>query len=184
MSDSGLSPNNILLIVHCAVDVKILGELQRKYPWPRLGKCPKCSSVRLWRHGFVLRYLDGYADQLWMLRYRCPECGSVHTMRPSEYDRMFRAPWLLIFEVLLAKILFGRWTSGISKEKQRYWMKGFRLHASRQCNVSGVVGQLRALGDMVGGVILGTHSTRFYEIKAYREPPHLIFRLSPESGSM
>jgi hypothetical protein len=94
---------------------------------------------------------------------------------------MFRAPWLLIFEVLLVRILFGRWTSGIAKEKQRYWMKGFRLHASRQSNISGVLGHLRAFGDQVGGVILGTHSMRFYEIKAYREPPNLIFRLSPES---
>jgi hypothetical protein len=116
-----------------------------------------------------------------MLRYRCSDCGSVHTLRPSEYDRRFRAQWLTIFLVLLNKILTGRWSSGFSKERQRYWLKGFRLQASRRGNVWGLIGQLKALGELTHNVILGTHSTRFYETKAYRDPPHLIFRLTPES---
>lgn len=103
-------------------------------------------------------------------------------MRPLEYDRRFRARWLTIFLVLLNKILTGRWSSEFSKERQRYWMKGYCFHASRSVNISGIDEQLKALGELTQGFILGTHSTRFYEIKPYRDPPHLIFRLTPESG--
>lgn len=159
----------------------MLQEVGKEYPWPRPRRSPCCGSMRLWRHGFVLRYFDEYSDQLWMLKYLCADCGSVHTMRPSEYDRRFRAQWLTIFLVLLIKILIGRWSSEFSKERQRYWMTGFKLHSSRGGNPFGMMRQLKALGEMTGTVILGTHSTRFFETKPYRDPPHLIFHLTPES---
>jgi len=181
MSTSGLSPQNILLILYCDVDVKLLQEEGKGYAWPRPQRSPCCGGIRLWRHGFVPRYVDEYTEQLLMLKYRCADCGSVHTMRPSDYDRRFRAQWHTIFTVLLIKILTGRWSAEFSKERQRYWMRGFRLQASRRGNVWGIAGQLEALSRLTGGVILSTHSTRFYEIKPYREPPHLIFRLTPES---
>jgi hypothetical protein len=181
MVSPGYPPTNILLILYCFVDVKLLEELGKEYPWPRPGKSPCCGGVRLWRHGFVPRYFGGYPDQLLMLRYRCADCGAVHTMRPSEYDRRFRAQWATIFLVLLLKILTGRWSSEFSKERQRYWLKGFRVHASRWGNASGMIRQLQALGELTGSVILGTHSTRFFEIRPYRDPPHLIFRLTMES---
>lgn len=174
-------PRNILLILYCSVDVKLLEELGKEYPWPRPRSSPCCGGVRLWRHGFVPRYFEGYSGQLLMLKYRCADCGSIHTMRPSDYDRRFRAQWLTIFLVLLLKILTGRWSCEFSKERQRYWMKGSRLHASRRGNALGITRQLQALGELTGSVILGTHSTRFFEIKPYRDPPHLIFRLTTES---
>lgn len=175
-------PTDTLLILYCSVDVKLLGELGTKYPWPRPTRSPCCGGIRLWRHGFVPRYFDDWSEQLLMLRYRCAECGSVHTMRPSEYDRRFRAQWLAIFLVLLVKIVTGRWSYEFSKERQRYWMRGFQLHASRYGNVSGIIGRLKALGEVTRHVVLGTHSTKFYEMKPYRDPPHLIFRLTPERG--
>ena len=181
MSTSRLSPRNILLILYCDVDVKLLQEVGKGYPWPPPQRSPCCGGGRLWRHGFVPRYVDEYPEQLLMLKYRCADCGSVHTMRPSDYDRRFRAQWLTIFIVLLIKILTGRWSSEFSKERQRYWMRGFRLQVSCRNNVLGIADQLRTLSRLTGSVILSTHSTRFYEIKPYRDPPHLIFRLTPES---
>lgn len=182
MKTSGSSPRNNLLILYCDVDVKLLLELKCRYPWPRPCACPKCNGARVWRHGFVFRYFDDYKDQLLMLKYRCADCGSVHTMRPSNYDRRFRAQWLTIFMALLVKIVLNRWSCNFSKERQRYWMKGFALHASRGGNVKGIVDQLHALSRLTGGVIVGTHSTRFYEIRPYQDPPHLFFRLTPESA--
>lgn len=179
METSRLSPNNILLIIHCAVDVKSLRELQKEYPWPRPSKCPQCGSFRLWRHGFAPRYFDEVPEQLWILKYRCPECKAVHTMRPSDYDRRFSVQWIDIFTVLFVKILIGRWSKSYSKERQRYWMKGFCLHASRFGNVSDRTSQLEALAKLTRCVILGTHSTRYYEMRDCHDPPHLFFRLVP-----
>jgi hypothetical protein len=155
----------------------------RTYPWPRPRKSPCCGGVRLWRHGFVARYFDDYPNALLMLRYRCPDCGAVHTLRPADYDRRFRAPWLSIFRVLLIKILINRWSFEFSKERQRYWMNGFGLHASRRGNVAGIIDHLKALGELTTHVVLGTHSTRFYEMRPLRDPPHRIFRLTIQSGS-
>ena len=129
------------------------------------------------------RYFDGHAGQFWVLRYRCADCGAVHTMRPSDYDRMFRGQWLTIFFVLLTKIATSRWSAGFSKERQRYWMKGFRFHASRRGNASSMSEQLQELAELTMRVILGTHSAKFYEIKPYRNYPHPIFRLTAESRS-
>ena len=160
-----------------------MAEAGKGYPWSRLEECPKCLSPHVWRHGFAPRYFDGYIQRLLMLKYRCDDCGSVHTMRPLEYERMFRAQWFAIFFVLLKKIATGRWSTGFSKERQRYWMKGFRFHASRQSNATGKIEQLRALQEMIRRIVLGTHSARFFEIKPYRDIPHPIFRLTPESRS-
>lgn len=102
-------------------------------------------------------------------------------MRPSDYNRRFRVQWFEIFLVLLKKILTARWSSEFSKQRQRYWMKGFRLHACLKGNVWELIDQLKALVKLTRSAVLGTHSTRFYEIKPYRDPPHLIFRLTSES---
>jgi len=174
------SPQTSLLILYCDVNVKQLEELGKEYPWPRPLRSPCCGG-RLWRHGFVPRYFDDWQNQLLMLRYLCADCGSVHTMRPSDYNRRFRVQWFEIFLVLLKKILTARWSSEFSKQRQRYWMKGFRLHACLKGNVWGLIDQLKALVKLTRSAVLGTHSTRFYEIKPYRDPPHLIFRLTSES---
>jgi len=84
--------------------------------------------------------------------------------------------------VLLVKILLGRCSCEFSKERQRYWLQGFRLHGFRLCNFQGSLAQLKALGELTSSAVLGTHSTRYYEIKPYRDPPHRFFRLTPESA--
>jgi hypothetical protein len=62
-----------------------LQELGKQFCWKKPDSCPECGSMRLWGHGFVLRQFVGFAQGLWMKRYRCPDCHAVHTCRPEQF---------------------------------------------------------------------------------------------------
>lgn len=44
------------------VELKQIFELGRSYPWPRPECCPRCSSWRVWGHGYAARYFDGFGQ--------------------------------------------------------------------------------------------------------------------------
>jgi hypothetical protein len=163
------------LILYCELDVKLLEQIGQKYCWPRPRCCPRCQSRRLWGHGYVRRYFDECSEAVCLRRYRCPDCGAVHTLRPHSYDRRFQVIWFTIFWSLLRKITLGHWLRGISRQRQQYWWKGFQKHASRTQNTSSAT----ALGSLVSFLkadhLLGTHSLTYYERTSLGEPPHRRF---------
>jgi hypothetical protein len=86
-----------------------LFSLGKLYTWPRPTSCPRCGSRRLWGHGYVRRYFDGLSEPLWIKRWRCPDCGGVHTCRPDSHWRRFLAPIAVIMASLVGKITGLRW---------------------------------------------------------------------------
>jgi hypothetical protein len=168
------------LILYCDIDVKLLEQMGEKYPWSRPPWCPRCRSPRLWGHGYVHRYFDGFEWALCLKRYRCPDCGAVHTLRPHHYDRRFQAIWFTIFLSLLKKMTLGRWLSGLSRQRQQYWWRGFKKHASRQQNfvLENALATLVTLFE--ADSLLATHSLIYYERTPLGESPHRRFAfLSP-----
>jgi hypothetical protein len=99
------------------------------FPWPRPGWCPRCGGARLWGHGFVFRFFDGCAAALPMKRWRCPDCGAVHTCRPADYWRRFLASIETITASLTAKIAGGQWRTEVSRQRQQGWYRGFRIQS-------------------------------------------------------
>ena len=146
--------------------------MREKYPWPRPPWCPRCKSPRLWGHGYVGRFVDEFDKALLLKRYRCPDCGAVHTLRPHLYDRRFQVMWFTIFLSLLRKITFGQWLTGISRQKQQYWWRGFRKHASRWQNLVPETAQAALVTLFEAEQHLGTHSLTYYERRPLEEPPH------------
>ena len=122
------------LILHFAIDVKRLVEEGKEYRWPRPEQCPRCKSRRLWGHGYVQRYFEGWLERIWIKRYRCPDCRAVHTLRPLEFYRGFHYSVLTILFSVLNKIVEGRWLKCLSRQVQQYWYKGFCFQASRYSN--------------------------------------------------
>ena len=92
------------MVLYYPVDCKCLETLGKGYLWQRPPVRPGCSSRRVVGHGYVQRYFDGFAEPLWVKRYRCRECGSVHTMRPRRYWRKFLAPVAAVVAALKGKI--------------------------------------------------------------------------------
>jgi len=159
--------------------------MRKKYPLPHPPWCPRCRGLRLWGHGYVGRVFDGVQAALLLKRYRCPDCGAVHTLRPHLYDRRFQVIWFTIFLSLLKKIAIGQWLTGISRQRQsrlrREWRE-FKKHALRQRNV----GPKTALATLVrlfeAEHLLATHSLTHYERTPLGESPHGRFAVSFSCG--
>ena len=61
-----------------------------------------------------------------MKRWRCVDCGAVHTMRPASHWRGFWATIVLIMSSLRAKVEGRRWLAEVSRQRQQYWWHGFQ----------------------------------------------------------
>ena len=154
----------------------------KKYPWPCPPWCPRCRSPRLWGHGYVRRYFDDFAQALCLKRYRCPDCGAIHTLRPHLYDRGFQVIWFTIFLSLLKKITLGQWLWGVSRQRQQYWWRGFKKHASRKQNFSNETALATLVTLFEAEHLLATHSLTHYERTSLGEPLHRRFAVSFPSG--
>jgi len=77
----------IVLSLFFVLCFKGIIRLGRRYPFPRPPNCLKegCKSQKLWGHGYVEAYFDGYNFPICLRRYRCDDCGCVHTIRPFGY---------------------------------------------------------------------------------------------------
>lgn len=168
------------LILHFEVDFKSLQRLSKDYPWPQLQRCPRCGGRRIWGHGYVLRYFDGWGEGLWMKRYRCLSCWAIHTARPTSHWRGFWAPWPQILVSMLHKLKKGRWLSGLSRQRQQYWWKGFGKQAARERHQPRSLETLKAL--VRRWRIVSTHSLEYCEIRRFRVLPHRIFAVTGLSG--
>ena len=85
----------------------------------------------MWGHGFTLRYFVGFAIGLWMKRWRCPDCGAVHTARPQEYSPGVHYPKSIQITSLTAKLSGKPFVKTIPRQVQQHWLKTF-LHICRR----------------------------------------------------
>jgi hypothetical protein len=129
----------------------------------------------------VLRYFDGWAEALWMKRYRCPDCGAVHTLRPSSHWRGFWAPWRVIVVCLLGKLRGRRWMTRIPRQRQQYWWKGFAKQVARERVRIRSVAVFRHL--LSHWIILSTHSLKYFEVRRLEHPPYRILAVTPAAGA-
>jgi hypothetical protein len=77
----------------------------------------------VWGHGFVLAYFDGVATGIYLRRYRCPECCCVIRLRPRGYFSRFQASIETIRSSLCRRLAYGRYPPGLSRSRQRHWLK-------------------------------------------------------------
>jgi hypothetical protein len=129
----------------CRIDLQKNQELEKQYPWKRPNICPCCKGCRLWGHGFVLRYFVGFATGLWMKRWRCPDCGAVHTARPEEYCPGVQYPRSLQQKSLTAKLSGKPFLSTLPRQVQQHWLKTFRFICRQTANWDNPLAVLRDL---------------------------------------
>ena len=79
---------------------------------PDLSACPQCGGPRLWFHGFVRAFFDGFETGVLLRRLRCPDCKAVHRMRPAGYFKRFQSPVAAIRISIVHRIETGRWPTG------------------------------------------------------------------------
>jgi hypothetical protein len=80
--------------------------------------------------------------------------------------------WFTVFLSLLRKITHGQWLTGISRQRQQYWWRGFRKHASKQQNFVLETALASLVTLFEAEHFLATHSLTHYERTPWGEPPH------------
>ena len=118
-----------VLILFVAAQVKEIFDLGRDYPWPRPDLCPRCAANRVWGHGYVEAFFDGFDESLLLRRYRCPLCGCVIRIRPAGYLSRFQASIESIRSTLSHRIRYCRWPPGFSRQRHGHWLRALRRKA-------------------------------------------------------
>ena len=98
----------------------------RNFNWTKPDRCPRCGSMRLWGHGFVLAYFDQVTHGLYLRRYRCPDCHCIIRMKVKGYFARFHANIQTIRYCLGHRLSCGRWLTALSKSRQRHWLTALK----------------------------------------------------------
>jgi hypothetical protein len=101
-------------------------------------------------------------------------------MRPKTHWRRFQEPALEMLSSLRAKAAGMPWLKVFTRSRQQYWWKGFQLQVSRRKSLCNFLEELESLQQ--DGIILTTHSLKYFEIKPWEVPPHLCLAITPAAG--
>ena len=110
------------MILFVCAKLKDIYEQGRNFKWTRPQRCPRCGSTRVWGHGFVTAYFDGFDECLFLRCFRCPDCTCVIRMKPEGYFNRFHASVETIRSCLDHRLLHGKWNPDIGKSRQRHWL--------------------------------------------------------------
>lgn len=114
------------MVIPVEVELKCIVEQERHYPWPKPERCPRCRASRVWGHGFVAAFFDGIFGAVYLKRFRCPACRCVMRLRPKGYFLRFQASIQRIYTCLRQRLLKSRYDPGISRSRQRHWVRALQ----------------------------------------------------------
>ena len=117
------------MIIFISSLLKDIFKLGRNYPWPRPDVCPRCGCAKVWGHGYVSAWFDGFSEALLLKRYRCPCCGCVIRMRPDSHLSRFQASIHNIRSTISRRIKTGRWPPGQSVPRAGHWLRSLKRKA-------------------------------------------------------
>lgn len=95
----------------------------KDYPWELPATCPRCGYYRVWGHGFVARYFQGFTTCLYLKCGRCPACGCVVTLRPDSHFPRIGTAITTIRSHLAERLGSGYWPrSDLPRSRLRHWL--------------------------------------------------------------
>ena len=130
-----------IMIIKVSISIKEILEQGEDFSWPRPTSCPCCQNCTVWGHGHVWAYFDEAEDGIYLRRWRCPVCKSVHRMKPAGYFPRFWASVDDIRQSLAHRLKYGVFSSVLSANRQRHWFNALKR------NVIGRLG-LKFLDDL------------------------------------
>ena len=114
------------MIIYIRGLLKDIFKQGRNYPWPRPEVCPRCGHTRVWGHGYVDSWFDGYRDAIKLKRYICPCCGCVIRLRPASHLSRFQASTQKIRSTLSIRIKTGRWPPWGCRQRSGHWLRSLK----------------------------------------------------------
>jgi transposase-like protein len=112
----------------CSQDVCLneVAELSHAFKWNR-PKC-ECGGLRVWGHGRVGRYFEGFSEPLLVQRFRCADCKTVFTCRPKGWWARFVASATTVIRVLLSRFTDRRWPATVPRQRAEHWLRRFNTN--------------------------------------------------------
>jgi len=114
------------MVISVSCEVKEIFEKGKDYEWSKPEICPCCKASKVWGHGFVGAFFDGYPGFVFLRRWRCASCRCVIRVRPCGYFRRFQATIEEIRNRLSSRISGGHWQPGMSHTRQGHWLRALR----------------------------------------------------------
>jgi hypothetical protein len=141
--------HSTLLIQQISVSIKEIVRLGKHFPWIRPEQCPRCGHCRLWGHGFVSAYFDGYWKPLWLKRYRCPACRVILQLKPSGYLKRFQAPIEVIRQILAHRFTHHLWPPGTGRQRPGHWLRSLSKKAKLYLGLQGFERMIEAFDRLL-----------------------------------
>lgn len=112
------------MIIQQNIELSELDKQGKEYPFKRPEICIKCSSSKVWGHGYVERYFDGYYNRLYFKRWICADCGCVLSIRPYNYFSRHHCSIKKIADCIRYRLRHGYWIRGpdLSRQRQGHWL--------------------------------------------------------------
>lgn len=107
------------------IDLNQLSQLGKNYEFIRPEFCLKCNSPKIWSHGYVRRYFDGYAFCLYLKRWICADCGCVISIIVLNYFPRHHRSIDEIRKCIQYRLKTGNWIRGpdLSRQRQGHWLR-------------------------------------------------------------
>ena len=137
------------MILSLCVSIKEIVERGRDFPWPRPESCPRCRSDRVWGHGYVGALFDGFLGQVFLKRWRCPDCRCVMRVRPDGYFNRFQAPVRQIRSSIALRLRTGRWPPGSSRTRQGHWLRALRRNVKARLEDHWIAGLIAGFDRLI-----------------------------------
>ena len=118
------------MIINQEINIVDVFRLEKGYEYIRPEQCPRCNCFKIWGHGYVERYFDGYDTCLYLKRWICVDCGCVISIRPLNYFARHHSITPIIFSTLEQRISTGFWSrdSGITRQRGGHWLRALKIN--------------------------------------------------------
>jgi len=140
------------MIISVPVDINLLLDLLRKFPWPRPDSCPECNNPKLWGHGFADCLFDFANKTIPLKRYICPNCGCVIKLRPEGYFKRFQASIDTIRNCIDSISATGKTIKNIARQRQRHWYVALKRKAAAAFGIN--AGLKQAFEKLIAGGVI------------------------------
>jgi hypothetical protein len=138
------------MIYFVSVQLKDIFEQGKTFLWVRPVACLNCNHYKVWGHGFVPRFFDGFVSCLYLKCYRCPQCRCVMTLRPDTHFNRIRCCKETIRVLLAHRILKDRWPPSLfPSPRMRHWLANLKRQAFTYLTNTWQQGLLRAFDCLV-----------------------------------
>jgi hypothetical protein len=93
--------------------------------------------------------IEGFAKALEMRRYRCPMCGRLIRLRPTEYFPRHQTDKATIRRTLVHRLENNRWPLGCVASRAGHWLRALKRNAMAVLGLPGLDDLMTAFDRLV-----------------------------------